>query len=1323
MLPFFFGPIQRAARLAALVEFAISFSVPALSAQAIYYQDWQQAEFDPADWYADAVSGPTADPDIDGQKNLAEFVFIGDPLSTDDGALIAPQPAVIGDALTLTYRERHDLAGVQINLQGSSTLADWVTFNGEVEADRQSFTGYDEVTLVDPVSVGPGERRFLRLSLNLTQPEAVRAPTGGSFEVLSPSQWRVRWTDPNTEETGHAVERLRGLYSWEEVGAAGADQSNWVHDGANHQASFTYRVIAQGAGGAAAASEPFSLADSDGDLIPDVFEKGASFTGEVGTYPTYADQFSSNGSGVSDGWLADNGYDPMAPFDGALDSDDDGLSDAEEYVRGTDPHSPDTDGDGVNDAEDGWPLNDWITQPLLPEVSYAVVPLRALGWPIQAQAIELDDAAGVLGVSSESVIPQDRQGWYLRPATGDLVDVPVLYSALSERDDFIRSHSVNFDNDLLFTGYRQAFHSFWSLRNPFGKGLYKIMSPDGRVAGRIRNSDGANAAVWKYGQGVGHLAAHTEVLPAGDEVKIVWSTALAVNRHGAVAALEAGSSRRLVDNSYYEAFHYFGGLKYGQGQGGSGAWLGDVPKITTDEPTTDASGFVPAGINDAGVVVGTAYTQSHVYELDAFSLTIKEGAQSVEFPEVVPVAMGNGSPNVIIGANRLYSEGSWRSWLYKKNGTWVKEPLHVWNPVARSFVGPAATRINDRFELISGASIIRNGEVRQLAEFMPAGWTMPVGKDINNHGVILANARRTLDANGDPVADPQSEPVLLVPYYLVQADGEDAGKPITSGVSVYTPSDGAGAGKPIYHEPTVNIVVSFASMPSAAQIDTIECVMWGESMSLVETGPASMIFESIDANVSLVVSESPLIDSGVLESVEVAITSVEHGLDGAVYRLDETSAQSGVFEDTAIAVAIQIATLNPAAPDTVLLSMRTVMRSVMLTLGETSNDSQLFTDGINNVQLASVDGGSAQVGAIGVRAIITSPVGGMNNTRMTLPLSAEETDFYRNYPTPTPTDVGSSTPPDFAKWKLRIGIPPELAQALGLAWETDESERDIELESIPDLEGFYQSLASYITVPEQVNQNMIDGAQTLRIPAGALNWTSSVAPLALLLKSTNDKASKENVRPGGVALESLSLYGLGWFMGIDTEDRVKVPFEKLGYAMILDEDATTAKTLSEYAVGKQIWYSLSHGVTATGSPYDEFAGLSFKDAETAGSITRAKLQPLNLNYRLVIVDGCMSAQTSTASYTEALQGNTLTNGARNFAAAFGPNAAYMGWGWETNPGTAQALTAKMIESIKGRKTIKESYEAYLEANLGGNPGASLLKLYGQQGNRIDLSVK
>jgi hypothetical protein len=58
-----------------------------------------------------------------------------------------------------------------------------------------------------------------------------------------------------------------------------------------------------------------------------------------------------DGDGLPDDWEIAHGLNPGSN-DADLDSDGDGLTNWEEYLRGTDPFNPDTDGDGILDGED-----------------------------------------------------------------------------------------------------------------------------------------------------------------------------------------------------------------------------------------------------------------------------------------------------------------------------------------------------------------------------------------------------------------------------------------------------------------------------------------------------------------------------------------------------------------------------------------------------------------------------------------------------------------------------------------------------------------------------------------------------------------------------------------------------------------------------------------------------------------------------------------------------------------------------------------------------------------------------------------------------------
>lgn len=60
----------------------------------------------------------------------------------------------------------------------------------------------------------------------------------------------------------------------------------------------------------------------------------------------------TDGDGMPDQWEVQNNLNSNDPSDAALDNDDDGLTNLEEYQYGTDPNAEDTDGDGYSDKEE-----------------------------------------------------------------------------------------------------------------------------------------------------------------------------------------------------------------------------------------------------------------------------------------------------------------------------------------------------------------------------------------------------------------------------------------------------------------------------------------------------------------------------------------------------------------------------------------------------------------------------------------------------------------------------------------------------------------------------------------------------------------------------------------------------------------------------------------------------------------------------------------------------------------------------------------------------------------------------------------------------------
>ena len=209
-------------------------------AHALTFSEWQSVHFDAGQLANSALIAPAADPEGDGLSNLAEYVFTGDPLFVDTG--LAPQSGQSGNRLTLTYRERADLSGTEVWLQGGDDLSHWATFNTLEEIARVNGTGYSDITLRDPFPISP--KRFLRLRLLLTPLPPLQAPANFGIAVENNDQIRLRWSDLNVTETGYAVEKFSLVsQNWERVTALGPDITVWQDNNLAGYAGIRYRVV------------------------------------------------------------------------------------------------------------------------------------------------------------------------------------------------------------------------------------------------------------------------------------------------------------------------------------------------------------------------------------------------------------------------------------------------------------------------------------------------------------------------------------------------------------------------------------------------------------------------------------------------------------------------------------------------------------------------------------------------------------------------------------------------------------------------------------------------------------------------------------------------------------------------------------------------------------------------------------------------------------------------------------------------------------------------------------------------------------------------
>jgi surface-anchored protein len=88
----------------------------------IVYDDWRLAEFSGPQAADPLVSGPNADPDLDGFTNLQEYAFGGDPL-VPDAPLLQPRVEIAGGKWRLHFRQRQDASDLSFTVESTPSLA------------------------------------------------------------------------------------------------------------------------------------------------------------------------------------------------------------------------------------------------------------------------------------------------------------------------------------------------------------------------------------------------------------------------------------------------------------------------------------------------------------------------------------------------------------------------------------------------------------------------------------------------------------------------------------------------------------------------------------------------------------------------------------------------------------------------------------------------------------------------------------------------------------------------------------------------------------------------------------------------------------------------------------------------------------------------------------------------------------------------------------------------------------------------------------------------------------------------------------------------
>ena len=93
---------------------------------------------------------------------------------------------------------------------------------------------------------------------------------------------------------------------------------------------------------AAVSSDGFVTAVARGSAIITITNEGASTSVQINVNTP----ISTLNDGIPDSWKIAHGFDPNDPSVASADTDNDGLTNLQEFQLGTDPRNPDTDGDG-----------------------------------------------------------------------------------------------------------------------------------------------------------------------------------------------------------------------------------------------------------------------------------------------------------------------------------------------------------------------------------------------------------------------------------------------------------------------------------------------------------------------------------------------------------------------------------------------------------------------------------------------------------------------------------------------------------------------------------------------------------------------------------------------------------------------------------------------------------------------------------------------------------------------------------------------------------------------------------------------------------------
>lgn len=138
---------------------------------AMTYQFWKNQNFTETEQLNAAITGDDVDLDQDGLSNVLEYALGYNPKvkNSDLGYSAALVGVSSEDYLALTLRRQKNAIDLIYEVQVGTTLQGWSATTPQVGSLSDNGDGTETITIRDAVSVANGEKRFIRLSVTVTE--------------------------------------------------------------------------------------------------------------------------------------------------------------------------------------------------------------------------------------------------------------------------------------------------------------------------------------------------------------------------------------------------------------------------------------------------------------------------------------------------------------------------------------------------------------------------------------------------------------------------------------------------------------------------------------------------------------------------------------------------------------------------------------------------------------------------------------------------------------------------------------------------------------------------------------------------------------------------------------------------------------------------------------------------------------------------------------------------------------------------------------------------------------------------------------------------